>query len=244
MASKPPEADKGGYDRPDRDRPEKPDKEKKERKETGDWAGECKVRATGDGQKTIFLGRDGGTSVATGEKSNREKFVDAFVSELDKAKSENHRLTRADKQAIARLAWDRLQESTNSLDWFGMDDLEYSRDSIGPGERAVQFAEGLQSLWDRYQDMKASNTKGADRYFHCLAHCEAASKGPGGQLASKIIGQAREVADLQKYTGKIGSVGAKVDGFADTFINREGYRGGTSGVRCYDHCGRFKPNGL
>jgi Serum amyloid A protein len=233
--------------KPDREKPDRDPKEPKERPEAKaegpNLSEERNRRASGEKPDEAGL-----------KQELKDQFIREFVAELDKAKADNHRLTAEDKETIARLAWERTDDSLTCLGWFNLDGLESSRDSGSLAERAGQFIDGLQALWDRYQDMVSANTKGGDRYFHCLGHCESASLGPGGQLASQIVGPGRELLDLPKTTIKNamkssmtlqdGWGAAKVDGFADTFINREGLRGGTSGVRCYDHCGRFKPRGM
>jgi len=55
-----------------------------------------------------------------------------------------------------------------------------------------QFYRGSMDMWMNYEDMKKANTIGADKYFHCMANCEAARRGPGGVLAAQVISNLRE----------------------------------------------------
>lgn len=44
--------------------------------------------------------------------------------------------------------------------------------------------------------MKEDNTIGNDKYFHCLAHCDASSMGGVGVITSQIIGVGREATNM------------------------------------------------
>lgn len=46
-----------------------------------------------------------------------------------------------------------------------------------------------------YQNMRAANTIGADKYFHCRANCEASSRGEAGRTVAERISNAREIVD-------------------------------------------------
>jgi serum amyloid A protein len=49
-----------------------------------------------------------------------------------------------------------------------------------------------------YENMTQANTIGADKYFHCLANCEAARRGAGGRAASHLVSYVREVYGVVK----------------------------------------------
>jgi len=43
--------------------------------------------------------------------------------------------------------------------------------------------------------MRKANTVGSDKYFHCLANCQAAKRGQGGQDAARHFSETREWFD-------------------------------------------------
>jgi hypothetical protein len=67
----------------------------------------------------------------------------------------------------------------------------------------------LGAMWYFYKEMQRKNFVGADRYYHCMAHCTATTLGPNGVLVSLVVGLAREAIDFpwnmvkkQKKTGQ------------------------------------------
>lgn len=54
---------------------------------------------------------------------------------------------------------------------------------------------------DNYKKMKEARTIDADKYFHCKANYEAASRGPVGYAASKALSDGREVYGFLKGDG-------------------------------------------
>lgn len=192
---------------------------------------------------------------ATGLDANRmdaegraklEAFLKELREALEKDKLTNHRLTKEDFDKIIELAREQLLDRPS--DWFTIDDKVSTKDkkaSEKTSEIVSGFYKGLVELYKNYKEMRGVNLYGADRYFHCLAHCGAASNGTGGELASKLVSVLRENYDMSKGLVTGTSVETIMsDCFADTYINREGFLGRGSGTRCMDHCARFKPRGL
>jgi hypothetical protein len=111
---------------------------------------------------------------------------------------------------------------------------------------APNFAGAVDDFVRNYCEMKAVKVKGADDYFHCMANCEASSRGPTGEAVAKAMSVGREAADMIKNPLIKGM--SLRDSFADCAkdlaSDRVGWRGGASGERCTDVCGRFKVNGL
>ncbi|MGH2523803.1 MAG: serum amyloid a protein, partial [Anaerolineales bacterium] len=66
-----------------------------------------------------------------------------------------------------------------------------------------------------YNDMRNANTIGADKYFHCKANCEAASRGSVGDQTACLLSDAREWVD-QNIKGDPASASA-LDQAANTF---------------------------
>ena len=120
------------------------------------------------------------------------------------------------------------------------------RDPLGlyPGEDIVEFfpdAIGADLDFIRnYLDMREANTIGADKYFHCKANCQAARRGPGGDLESTLLSETRELTD--QYIK--GDPRNACD--ADRAANDLGRRAGRNNrnVNCADACKSFRPSSL
>jgi len=50
-------------------------------------------------------------------------------------------------------------------------------------------------FWGNYDDMRSANTIGADKFFHCMANCEAARRGRAGRVVAHGISELRELFD-------------------------------------------------
>jgi RHS repeat-associated protein len=59
------------------------------------------------------------------------------------------------------------------------------RDVLGTGR----------DFWRNYRDMRDANTINADKYFHCMANCEGASRGWAGVQTAEDISETREWVD-------------------------------------------------
>lgn len=63
---------------------------------------------------------------------------------------------------------------------------------LAPGEpiiciACIQFGAGALDMWNNYERMKQRNWTGDDKYYHCMANCQATDQGFGGAVAAKII---------------------------------------------------------
>ena len=113
--------------------------------------------------------------------------------------------------------------------------VAFSGDAIGGGFDFMK----------NYAKMYWANTKGADKYFHCMANCEATERGAGGEYMAHLISNTREASDLGRAETKgISSEQAMKDVIEDLFVNRVGRQGANDGLRCNDACNWFKPKGL
>ena len=103
-----------------------------------------------------------------------------------------------------------------------------------------EFFGGTADFIDNYMDMRQAWWRGADKYFHCKANCEAAQRGPGGEDAACAISDTREWWD-QNIKGYPAS-----DSIADQVANRHGReQGAMSPVgSCSAVCAPFRPAGL
>lgn len=88
--------------------------------------------------------------------------------------------------------------------------------------------------------MREANTIGADKYFHCMANCEATQRGTAGEKVACIISDTREWVD-QNLKGDSPSASAD-----DQVANRHGRSVGAqdTSADCRQICALFRPNGL
>ena len=98
----------------------------------------------------------------------------------------------------------------------------------------IQAAQAVADFVRNYRKMRDANTIGADKYFHCMANCEASSRGVGGDLAAKVIGEARELLDQYVKGDPIEACNA------DRAANAQGRAGATKGT-CASACGNLRP---
>jgi uncharacterized protein RhaS with RHS repeats len=109
----------------------------------------------------------------------------------------------------------------------------------GPPNRGSWSAVGaLGDFIGNYNDMRTANTIGADKFFHCMANCEASRRGFLGYLTAGVISEAREWFD--QYVKGDPDVACNQDRFA----NQVGQAGGWGSQPCSQVCSQFRPNGL
>jgi RHS repeat-associated protein len=125
---------------------------------------------------------------------------------------------------------------------------------IDPTGRSIATTEGAQAVMviggalsdfvRNYHDMRDANTIGADKYFHCLANCEASRRGSYGQATALTVSIAREASD---YAIKGDPKSACV---ADMVANLIGMSGGSACTSCSPPspckqvCKGLRPQGL
>jgi hypothetical protein len=95
-------------------------------------------------------------------------------------------------------------------------------------------------FWTNYRNMRRANWKGADKYFHCLANCQASRRGVFGEGTAAGISEAREWWD-QNIKGYPPS-----DSEADQKANRRGRVGARQfpNLSCQEICAQYRPVGL
>ncbi len=141
------------------------------------------------------------------------------------------------RDPIGFQGWD-----TNLFRYVGNNPVNWS-DPLGLFEWANPFTywggffTGAGYFTRNYQDMRDANTIGADKYFHCMANCQAAREGLGARDAAVLISEGRELTD-QYLKGDSRSA---CD--ADRSANRQG-RNGNPNTPCSQACGSLRPNGL
>jgi hypothetical protein len=107
---------------------------------------------------------------------------------------------------------------------------------LHPGE---DYIGASRDFLRNYRDMRDANTKGADKYFHCKANCEAAQRGNKGEKMACWISDGREWFD-QNIKGDPASASA-----ADQVANQYGRSQGVASPQaCSQLCAPYRPNGL
>lgn len=107
--------------------------------------------------------------------------------------------------------------------------------SLAPG----QVTGAIGDFQRNYQNMRDANTVGGDKYFHCMANCQATRRGPAGESAACTISDVREWTD-QYIKGD--PVSASLADQAANVIGRNGAL--SSSQSCSSACSGFRPNGL
>ena len=103
----------------------------------------------------------------------------------------------------------------------------------------TQVVGAIGDFLGNYIDMRNAWTVGADVYFHCIANCESARRGPYADKTACTISDAREGFD-QYIKGD--SRGASA---YDQLANASGCSAGAlSPLTCDVVCSPFRPNGM
>ncbi len=100
-------------------------------------------------------------------------------------------------------------------------------------EIAVQAGAGSADMWRNYQRMEHKQWKGADKYYHCMANCQATNEGPGGAAAAVVISFFRTNV-LSRYR-------EPTDWRNDDKANRCGQKGGDCEKRCAPYIPQSSP---
>ena len=110
----------------------------------------------------------------------------------------------------------------------------------GDGSLAVTQATGtMRDFLRNYDNMRIANTIGGDKYFHCMANCQATRRGPTGEATACLISDVREWTD-QNIKGDPASAS-----LADQAANVIGRSGALSSSQsCSAACSGFRTNGL
>lgn len=115
-------------------------------------------------------------------------------------------------------------------------------------DKGYKFGEVMADMNANYKDTIESNVVGADNYFHCKAHFNAASKGPTHEKIAEKIGTTKEYVDIPKNMIFKGlTLEAAIQDFKhDESINRTGRERAKSGEykSASEACKEFIPNGL
>ncbi len=124
----------------------------------------------------------------------------------------------------------------------------------GRGSVGEQIRGAVADFNKARNEMVDANVIGADKFFHCKANCEAASRGTAGETTAGALSAGRELTDnlrISKFVEafkKTGSVGGMLGERArDTREDLEANSTGRVGAGANDACSacdRFRVNGL
>jgi hypothetical protein len=108
-----------------------------------------------------------------------------------------------------------------------------------PGDQFwMEFNMAAGAFVRNYRDMRAVNTIGADKYFHCKANFEATSYGPGGKFFAEHFSNLREIWD-QNVKGY-----PRWDSFSDQEANQWGRDQVGEALNSCKACEKYRPVGL
>jgi RHS repeat-associated protein len=114
---------------------------------------------------------------------------------------------------------------------------------VDPGGRFVGQALGAVGDFLRnYQAMRRANTIDADKYFHCMANCEATRRGSFGEAVAAAISNTREAVD--RYVKGDPPSACAEDQAANAAGRAHGRDRGSDAPPCSDACTNFRPSGL
>lgn len=116
---------------------------------------------------------------------------------------------------------------------------EAVREAVGQAADAGgDVVGGVADFIQNYRSMREANVIGADKYFHCRANCEAASRGPAGEATARIISDGRELVD--QATGDTAQQSR-----ADQQANEQGRSGAAQNPQqCEATCSSLRPSAL
>jgi len=118
-----------------------------------------------------------------------------------------------------------------------IDFIDINGQSVIPKPFAYEIYEGMCDFFKNYKRMREANTIGADKYFHCLANCEATRRGEGGEFIAKTISEVRELFD--QYIKRDAADECNQDR-----ASNEAGRNIDESKSCTEICNKFRPVGL
>ena len=74
------------------------------------------------------------------------------------------------------------------------DPLRPRQKTVSKDDPVISCYKAVKELWKAYEDMRAENTIGADKYFHCIGMCKATRKSDRALVV--FLAKLREVSDL------------------------------------------------
>jgi RHS repeat-associated protein len=96
-----------------------------------------------------------------------------------------------------------------------------------------QTAEGVYAFWNNFQRMKQTKWVRGDKYYHCMANCEATNAGPAGAVTAKVLSFLR--TDVRSR------ITEPTDWKNDKVANTCGQQGGNCDQTCAPFVPKYSP---
>jgi RHS repeat-associated protein len=114
--------------------------------------------------------------------------------------------------------------------------LNSSRSTVQYGP----IVEATSAFWNNYWNMRQARTPGADRYFHCMANCQAASYGTVGYGMSIVLSEMKEASDqyIKGYPPSDSDADRAANAAGRCTVRR------SPGTDCKSICASFRPPSL
>lgn len=100
-------------------------------------------------------------------------------------------------------------------------------------ETCLGFGAGTSDMWNNYERMKQRNWKGDDKYYHCMANCQATNRGSGGAVAAKVVSFFRSNVWSRVFE--------PTDWMNDAKANKCGQQGGNCDQTCAPYVPKASP---
>ena len=85
------------------------------------------------------------------------------------------------------LYWYVRNSPTNVIDPLGLWPTPTEPILIPPCWNCIGLGLGAKDMWNNYERMKQRNFIDDDKYYHCMANCQATNEGSGGHAAAVVI---------------------------------------------------------
>ena len=188
----------------------------------------------------------GGSTSAEGLNDERSRRVQQFLSSLQ-SHAANQSLSNIKPEVEPIKGAASLGERCSGLGQKFRDITTAAHDFLDKhvgDSYLTDFVGGAKDFGSNYCEMVNANTHGVDKYYHCMANCEAANRGIGGVDAAAFIDVGRELVDFTtKDVWKDGPIKAARNVSDDMEANIRGLRASARGTRCMDSCGVLDPRG-
>ncbi|MDP3854374.1 hypothetical protein [Phenylobacterium sp.] len=179
-----------------------------------------------------------------GADAARDAYFQRSASEIEAARRQAEDAGRRVWNAAIGSGRSVLARTTAELEALGRAQLQLDEAqrrqtaSLASGFGARTGAVG--DFGRNYRDMRVEDRKNTDKYFHCKANCQAASRGGPGALMAEKLSNLREIYGQRVKGDELDDV------LEDQAANRHGRHGGSAHPErvCSTTCERFRPPGL
>ncbi len=182
------------------------------------------------------------TSLAASFYSNRFLFTGREWVKVAEYYDYRHRTYSPQLGRFLQIDPIQFQAGDVNLYRYVVNNLVNSQDPLGlrggPGgpPNSPNNGSAFDDFIEQYQNMREANYQNSDKYFHCMANCEAAKD--GHSEGAEQLSETREWLD-EHLKGD-----SKEDCDADREANDHGREAGENGEDCKSACDEYRPDGL